>query len=74
METNSEIYAYTVIHSAAEFFKDKVPYLVALVNDGEQTVFTRIEGYTEGSEVHIGMEVELSSIENSIPIYRLKGL
>lgn len=69
----SSIYTYSVITSAAEAFKDKVPYLIALVEkDDGSHVLSRIEGYTEGREIKVGMPVEfVSDDEHGNPLFRL---
>jgi uncharacterized OB-fold protein len=65
------IYTYTVIYSAAEAFKDMTPYVVALVDDGEKLVMSRIEGYDESKHIKIGDSVQLIRLDdNGKPIYK----
>jgi len=71
MDKKAKIYTYTVIHSASEAFKDKTPYVVAVVDDGQEKFLTRVEGYDDKREIHIGMEVELLvTDENGSSIYQ----
>jgi len=58
MARKAKIYTYTVVTSAAEAFKDKVPYLIAVLEDETGRFTSFVEGYKEGVEVKIGMEVE----------------
>ncbi len=54
-----KIYTYTIVYSAAEAFKDEVPYALALVDeDGGERRLARIQGYREGVKIDIGMPVE----------------
>ncbi|MFZ3101741.1 MAG: OB-fold domain-containing protein [Desulfitobacteriaceae bacterium] len=71
MEARAEIYTYSIVYSAAEAFKDNVPYVVAVLDDGQQKFVTRVENYQDSREVKIGMEVVFSgTMEGSIPIYK----
>ncbi|KOA18276.1 hypothetical protein CLHOM_31730 [Clostridium homopropionicum DSM 5847] len=71
MNKKGEIFTYTIINVASEEFQDKVPYMVAVVKQGENKIFTRIDNYEEGKEVKIGMEVEFSRIdENGSKLYK----
>ncbi len=55
------LYTYSVIHSAAEAFKDKTPYVIALVEaEGVPRHMARIEGYREGLAISIGMTVDFA--------------
>lgn len=58
MNRKGTIYTYTIIYSAAEAFKDKTPYVVALVEEEGKRVPTLLEGYDGSQIVSIGMEVE----------------
>jgi uncharacterized OB-fold protein len=59
MKRVGTIYTYTVIHSAAEEFKDRTPYAVALVDEeGQARVASYLEGYDVSKNIRIGMEVE----------------
>ncbi len=72
MNKRGKIYTYTVINVASEEFVDQVPYAVAVVDDGENKFFTRIENYRADREIKIGMEVEFSRYdENQKPLYKL---
>lgn len=56
-----KIYTYSVIYSAAEAFKEKTPYVIAIIEaDGTPRHMAQIEGYREGMPIEIGMSVELS--------------
>lgn len=59
MGRRGTIFTYSIVHSGTETFKDKTPYVVALVEEGERIRLARIEGYTEKTEIRVGMEVEL---------------
>lgn len=70
METGV-IYAYTVIRSTSEAFKDKTPYVMAVVDRGDDKVLARVEGYQEGQAISIGMKVPFwKNDEAGNPIYR----
>jgi uncharacterized OB-fold protein len=58
MSRRGTIFTYSVVHSSTEEFKDKTPYVVALVRENETTRLIRIEGYDENINIRIGMEVE----------------
>lgn len=71
MEARAKIYSYSIVYSTADAFKDKAPYVIAILDDGQQKFVTRVENYHECREVKIGMEVVLSSpMEGNIPIYK----
>lgn len=70
METGV-VYTYTVIRSTSETFKDKTPYVMAVIDRGDSKVLARIEGYQEGQAISIGMKVPfLKNDETGNPIYR----
>ncbi len=70
MPENARIYTYTVIHVGAVEFSNKVPYVVAVVDDNESKFLTRIEGYREDLDIQIGMEVQFLKVdENGNCIY-----
>lgn len=72
MHNKGKIFTYTIINVASEDFQDKVPYMVALVEDGGKKIFTRIDNYEAGKEVTIGMDVEFSRIdEKGATLYKL---
>jgi len=59
MAKKAKIYTSTVINSASADFVDKVPYVVAILEDPNGNRFPSfVEGYKEGMDVAIGMEVE----------------
>lgn len=60
MTKAANIYTYTVIFSAAEDFKDKTPYAVAILDNGSQKFAAFIDGYKEGMQIKVGMEVGYS--------------
>lgn len=66
------IYSYTVIYSAAEAFKNKTPYAVALIDDEGKRIMAGIETITAPEEIAVGAAVEFSrNDENGNPQYRL---
>ena len=71
MNRRGTIFTYSVVHSGTEAFKDKIPYIVAIVKEDQQKRIARIEGYTEKTEINIGMEVEfLTEDEKGNALYR----
>lgn len=71
MSNKAILYTYSIIYMAAEAFKNRTPFVVAVVEDGEERILTRIEGYNNETEITIGMEVELLRYdENGRPIYQ----
>lgn len=71
MGEKARIYTYTIIYVPTEAFKDKTPYVVAVVEEGSERRFTRIEGYKESQDIYVGMEVEYSGTdENGKPLYK----
>lgn len=65
------IYTYSIVHSGTDTFKDKTPYVVALVEENQQIRLAYVEGYTQDLHVKIGMKVEyLTADERNNPIYR----
>lgn len=72
MSRKGTIYTYTIVYSAAETFKDKTPYVVALVEEEGRRAATLLEGYDGRQKVSIGMEVEFVREDAAgNPIYRL---
>lgn len=72
METGV-IYTYTVIRSTSEAFKDKTPYVMAVIDKGDSKVLARIEGYNEDRAISIGMVVPFwKNDESGNPIYRFE--
>lgn len=73
MARKGNIYTYSIVRSATEAFKSKVPYVVALVNDGGKRQACLVDGYIDGAPVSIGMDVEYShDDERGNPVYRLQ--
>lgn len=65
------IYTFSIVHSGTDSFKDKTPYVMALVEEKQQIRLAQVEGYTPELQVEIGMEVEyLAADEQNNPIYR----
>lgn len=65
------IFTYSIVHSGTDNFKDKTPYVVALVEENQHMRLAHIEGYTQDLQVKIGMEVEyLTADERNNPIYK----
>lgn len=74
MARQGSIYTYSIVRSATEAFKHKVPYVVALVDDGGERRACLLEGYAEGVPVSIGMVVGYShDDERGNPVYRLSS-
>ncbi len=75
MDDRAAIYTFTVIHSSTEAFKDKTPYVAAIVEkaDGAR-VATVIEGYRENTPLAIGMPVVFARTDEAgNPVYRFPG-
>ncbi|MHB8127270.1 MAG: OB-fold domain-containing protein [Desulfitobacteriaceae bacterium] len=71
MKERAQIYTYSIVYSASEAFKDMTPYVIAVLDDGQQKIVTRVENYQENREVKIGMEVAFSGeVVGSTPIYK----
>ena len=63
MSRKGTIYTYSIIYSAAEAFKDKTPYVVAVVEEDGARRLARVEGYTAQTQVEIGMTVNFLAID-----------
>ena len=83
MKRTGTIYTYSVVHSAAEAFKERTPYVVALVDENGHRVVSLLEGYDPTRQVEIGQEVagELfgksktcHDYGNRIPTHRLSAI
>lgn len=70
MARKGRIYTYTIIHNAAEAFKEKTPYVVALIEENGKRTAARVEGYDGKQVILIGMEVELSRMESGHAVYK----
>ena len=73
MTETGVIYTYTIVRSAAEAFKHRTPYLVAVVTrpDGSR-VASLVQGWTENAPVQIGSAVELAGSDAlGNPIHRI---
>jgi hypothetical protein len=71
MAEKGTIYTYTVIHSAAEDFKNQVPYVVAVIEEDGQRITARIQGYEASIPLRIGMEVERTGEDTKgRPVYK----
>lgn len=65
------ILTYSIVHSGTDEFKDKTPYVVALVAEDQRISLARVEEYTDRTEVKVGMEVAFTAEdEKGNPIYR----
>lgn len=63
---SAKIYTYTVIRSSTEQFADKVPYVVAILEQNDGNRFTAfVDGYKDGMDVKIGQEVKLSGKDDA---------
>jgi len=58
------------VHSTTEAFQGKIPYVLAVVEENQQKLMARVEGYTEKTDITVGMEVRfLEEDEKGNPIY-----
>lgn len=72
LSKKAKIYTYTVIHIGTEEYSERVPYLMAVVEDDQSRFLTRVEGFSKDQVIQIGMEVEfLENDENGKSIYSL---
>ncbi len=70
MSRRGTIFTYSIIHSGTDDFKDKTPYVVALVEENQRIRLARVEGYTEKTDIDVGMAVEfISEDEKGNSIY-----
>ncbi len=54
-----KIYTFSIIYNTFESYEDKLPYVVAIVEDEQGARFgAYVENYQEGMEVHVGDSVE----------------
>ena len=69
---NAAIYTYSVLFSSSEEFKDKVPYVSAILEtpDGERFA-SLLAGYQPGMEIRIGQEVKAAVHDDGKTIYSL---
>lgn len=59
------IYTYSVVYSSSEQFKDKTPYVTAILESGNGERFPAfLEGYDEGQEIWIGQTVWLKKADD----------
>ncbi len=71
MKNRGTIVTYSIVHSGTDEFKDRTPYVVALVERNQRKTIACIEGYTEQTDITIGMAVELlAEDELGHPSYR----
>lgn len=55
---NGEVYSFSIIHDAPNYFKDEIPYIIALIKTDEGPLVTgQIVDWDEG-EVQIGTRVK----------------
>ena len=55
---SAKIYTYSILFSTSEEFKDKVPYICAILEKSNGERFASlVNGYEAGKEVKIGQEV-----------------
>lgn len=54
----AKIYTYSILFSSSQEFKDKVPYVAAILErkNGERFA-SLLDGYTDGTTVAIGQDV-----------------
>ena len=65
MAKKAKIYTYSIVYSPSEEFKDKVPYVVAVLEENNERFSTFVEGYKEDLDIKIGMEVEFSRFDEA---------
>ncbi len=72
MNEKAKIYTYSIIYTASLDFADKVPFVVAVLENEENDRFMSfIEGYEKEKDIEIGMDVEFSRLnDDGNPIYR----
>lgn len=73
MKRFGTIYTYSIVHSAAEEFKDRTPYVVALVDEkGQPRAASLLADYDGKQKIEIGMMVEyVGTDEAGNPVYTL---
>ena len=66
------IYTYSVLFSSTEEFKDKTPYISAILEkeNGERFA-SLVEGYTDGIAISVGQEVKSATNAEGNTIYSL---
>ena len=53
-----KIYTYSILSSSSQEFKDRVPYIAAILERGNGERFASlVDGYTAGTAIAIGQEV-----------------
>ncbi|SMC60363.1 OB-fold domain-containing protein [Papillibacter cinnamivorans] len=69
------IYTYSVVYSASEQFRDKTPYVTAILESGNGERFPAfLEGYEEGRVIRVGQPVWLCGTnEKGEAVYSLIG-
>lgn len=72
MSKRAKIYTYSIVYSAAEIFRDRTPYVVAVVEDETGRYLARIEGCNNSANIQIGMEVEaLDTDYSEAPLFKI---
>lgn len=70
MERRGNIYTYSVVRCGTEAFQEKTPYVLAVIEEKNKGRMARIEGYSDKTNITIGMEVTfLKEDEKGNPIY-----
>jgi uncharacterized OB-fold protein len=73
MTEHGEVYTFSVVNSTTEAFKERAPYIVAVVirSDGTRVV-TLLEGYSPDKTIQIGAPVHLKHHDRlGNPVYVL---
>lgn len=71
MERRGIIYSYSVVRSGIEALQEMTPYVLAVVEEKREKRMARIDGYTDKTDINIGMEVTfLADDESGNPIYK----
>lgn len=70
MKRSGTLYTYSIVHSGTEAFQEMAPYVLAVVEVNRKKRMARVEGYTEKTDIRIGMEVSfLAEDEKGNPVY-----
>ena len=72
MERRGNIYTYSVVRCGTEAFREMIPYVLAVIEEKNKKWMARIEGYSDKTDIKIGMAVTyLKDDENGNPIYMI---
>jgi hypothetical protein len=72
MDVGYKIYSYSVLRSTSLDFQDKLPYLVAVLEDGQGNRRSEfIHGYEDGMTISINDPVAVETGADGAEIYKL---